>query len=71
MATATTDQTVEELKQRLETLEREFEAFRNQVLGVQPRVKDWRRTVGTLERNELTLEAERYGREWRAQSPEV
>lgn len=71
MTTATTERSVEELKERLETLEREFEVFRNQMLSLQPPVNDWRRTVGTLERDELTLEAERYGREWRARSPEV
>jgi hypothetical protein len=55
------------LEQRLECLEKEFAEFRSQVLGVKERKKDWRSTVGTLEQDGLTTEAERLGREYREQ----
>ena len=55
---------------RLETLEKRFEELRAQVLGMKPREKDWRRTVGTFPRDEIALEAEQLGREWRERSNE-
>lgn len=45
-----------------------LEQFRTQVLGTKPRQKDWRRTVGTFPRDEITIEAERLGREWRSKT---
>lgn len=55
------------LEQRVEYLEREFSGLRAQVLGLKQRKKDWRSTVGTLEDDEITREAESIGREYRAQ----
>lgn len=58
------------IEQRLAELEKQFADLRAEVLGLKPREKDWRRTVGTFPRDEMTLEAERLGREWRAQQKE-
>ena len=58
------------MRQRLTNLEAEFAALQSRVLGATPRTRDWRRTAGTFPRDEVTLEAERLGREWRAQSTE-
>ena len=65
---ATTTQPTETVEQRLAALEKEFVELRSQVLGSKPREKDWRRTAGTFPRDEMTLEAERLGREWREQA---
>jgi hypothetical protein len=54
-------------EKRLECLEREFSELRAQVLGLRRSKKDWRSTVGTLEDDEITREAERLGREYREQ----
>jgi len=43
------------------------EELRRQVLATRPREKDWRRTAGTFPRDEMTVEAERLGTEWRKQ----
>ena len=56
---------VASLEERLTGLEQQFEELRQQVLATRPREKDWRRTVGTFPRDEMTLEAERLGTEWR------
>ena len=61
---ATTILSTETVEQRLAALEKEFVELRAQVLGLKPREKDWRRTAGTFPRDEMTLEAERLGREW-------
>ena len=53
--------------QRLEALEREFALLREQVIGKTATDKNWQRTAGTFPRDEVTLEAEGYGREWRKQ----
>jgi len=55
------------IEQRLEYLEKEFAQLRSQVLGMKERKKDWRGTVGTLEQDEMTREADRLGREYREQ----
>ena len=65
---AATTQPTETIEQRLAALEKEFVELRSRVLGSKPREKDWRRTVGTFPRDEMTLEAERLGREWREQA---
>ena len=53
------------LGKRLATLEREFEALKDQVLGLRPVTKDWRATVGTMPDDELTRSAYRRGAAWR------
>ncbi len=55
------------LEKRVESLEREFSQLRAQVLSLKQSGKDWRRTVGMLEDDNLTREAERLGREYREQ----
>jgi prefoldin subunit 5 len=55
------------LEKRVEELERQFTELRAQVLDLTQRKKDWRSTVGTLEDDEVTREAERLGREYRKQ----
>ena len=57
-------QTVEE---RLDYLEKEFSELRAQTLGLKQHNKDWRSTVGMLEDDEMTREAQRLGREYREQ----
>jgi hypothetical protein len=55
------------LEKRIESLERDFSDLRAQVLGLSQRKKDWRSTVGTLENDDMTREAEKLGREYREQ----
>ena len=55
------------LEERVDSLEREFSQLRTQVLSLKQSGKDWRRTVGVLEDDDLTREAERIGREYRQQ----
>jgi len=57
------------VEERLADLEHQFEELRRQVLGARPgsREKDWRRTAGTFARDEMTVEVERLGAEWRKQ----
>ena len=65
---STAIQPKESVEQRLAELEKQFAELRAEVLRLKPRVKDWRRTVGMMPRDEMTLEAERLGREWREQA---
>ena len=53
------------LEKRVEELEREFSDLRAQMLDLRRRKQNWRSTVGTLENDEMTREAERLGREYR------
>ena len=53
------------LEKRLENLEKEFSEIRAQVLGMSVGNKDWRRTVGKLEDDEMSREAQKLGREYR------
>jgi hypothetical protein len=55
------------LEKRVEELEKKVAELSAQVLGLQPRLKDWRRTFGTLPNDEITREAERLGRKYRQQ----
>ena len=55
------------LEKRVEELEKKVAELSAEVLGLQPRKKDWRRTAGTLEDDETTRSAERLGREYRKQ----
>ncbi|MGO8678876.1 MAG: hypothetical protein ACLQVX_23795 [Limisphaerales bacterium] len=55
------------LEQRVETLERKFSELSARLLNLRRPQKDWRATVGTLQNDELTQEAERLGREYRTQ----
>ena len=57
----------ETIEQRVENLEKKVAELSAQVLGLQPRKKDWRRTVGSMEDDEITRSAERLGREYRQQ----
>ena len=65
---ATTTQPTETVEQRLAALEKEFYELRAQVLGLKPREKDWRRTVGTMPDDEISRSAAQFGREWREQA---
>jgi hypothetical protein len=55
------------LEKRVESLEKEFSELRVQVLGLKQVKKDWRSTVGLMEDDEMTREAQRLGREYREQ----
>lgn len=50
---------------RLATLESEFEALREKVLGLTPTPKDWRSTVGILPDDNLSRRAMKSGTRWR------
>jgi hypothetical protein len=50
---------------RLATLETEFEALRDKVLGLAPVTKDWRSTVGALPDDAMTRRAFKAGAQWR------
>lgn len=50
---------------RLATLETEFEALRDKVLGLAPVTKDWRSTVGVLPDDAMTRRAFKAGAQWR------
>ena len=55
------------LEQRVETLERQFSELSARLLRLRRPRKNWRATVGTLQNDEMTQEAERLGREYRTQ----
>jgi hypothetical protein len=55
------------IEERVTQLEAQVAELTRQVLGVKPREKDWRRTVGMLPHDEMSLEADRLGHEWRMQ----
>jgi hypothetical protein len=55
------------LEKRVDELEKKVAELSAQVLNLRPRRKDWRRTVGSLEDDEITRSAERLGREYRQQ----
>jgi hypothetical protein len=55
------------LEQRVEELEHKLAELSAQILDLRPRRKDWRRTVGSLDDDEMTRNAERLGREYREQ----
>ena len=55
------------LEQRVEALERKFSGLSARLVNVRRPKKDWRATVGTLQDDEMTQEAERLGREYRTQ----
>jgi hypothetical protein len=57
--------TTSSVETRLATLEREFEALRDQLLGLKPVKRDWRATVGVLPDDEMTRSAFRRGAAWR------
>lgn len=55
------------LEKRVEMLERKFSELSARLLNLQQPQRDWHATVGTLQSDEMTQEAERLGREYRAQ----
>lgn len=55
------------LEKRVEELEKQVAELKTYVLGLRPLKKDWRGTVGCMEDDEMTREAERLGREYRKQ----
>jgi len=55
------------IEKRVEDLEKQVAALSQQVLDLRPLKKDWRRTIGSLPEDEMTREAERFGREYRKQ----
>ncbi len=56
------------VEERLTRIEREFDELKHEVLGLKPRAKAWRQTVGALPDDELSRSAEKLGREWREQA---
>jgi hypothetical protein len=55
------------IEKRVEELEKQVAELSAQILGLQPRQKDWRRVAGSMADDELSREAERLGREYRQQ----
>jgi hypothetical protein len=55
------------MEQRVEELEKKVSDLTARVLKLRSPAKGWRPTVGTLEDDEITREAERLGREYRKQ----
>ncbi len=53
------------LEKRVENLEKEFSEIRAQVLELTQRKRDWRRTVGALDDDEMSKAAQKLGREYR------
>ena len=63
-------QTTPSIEERFAQLEKQFAELRAGVLGLQPRAKDWRRTVGMMPDDEMSRSAARLGREWRDRAGE-
>ena len=56
------------VEERLTRIEREFDELKHEVLGLKPRAKGWRQTVGAIPDDELSRSAGKPGREWREQA---
>ena len=56
------------VEERLTRIEREFGELKHEVLGLKPRAKGWRQTVGAIPDDELSRSAGKLGREWREQA---
>lgn len=56
------------VEERLSRFERGFQELKHEVLGLKPRAKGWRQTVGAIPDDELSHNAEKLGREWREQA---
>ena len=56
------------VEKRLDRLEKRFDELCAQVLGLKPRTKDWRQTVGMMPDDEISRTAATLGREWREQA---
>jgi hypothetical protein len=56
------------VEERLTGIEREFDGLKQEVLGIKPRAKSWRETVGAIPDDELSRSVEKLGREWREQA---
>ena len=56
------------IEERLTRIEREFDELKYEVLGLKPRAKSWRQTVGMIPDDELSRNAEKLGREWREEA---
>ena len=56
------------LELRLTRIEQEFDKLKHEVLGLKPRMKDWRQTVGAIPDDELSRSAEKLGRGWRKEA---
>ena len=60
----------ETIERRVEELEKKVADLSATILNLTPQKKDWRRTVGMLQEDELSKEADRLGREYRSQQRE-
>ena len=56
------------VEEHLTRIEREFDELMHEDLGLKPRAKSWRQTVGMIPDDELSRNAEKLGREWREQA---
>ena len=63
-------QSTPSIEERFIQLEKQFSELRAEVLGLQPRARDWQRTVGMMPDDEMSRSAARLGREWRDQANE-
>jgi hypothetical protein len=53
------------VEERLTRIEHDFDELKQVVLGLKPRAKAWRQTVGMIPDDELSRSAEKLGRKWR------
>lgn len=58
------------LEERMSDLEQQVAELARKMSEQNARKKDWRKTVGMLPLDEVSLEADRLGREWREQQKE-
>jgi hypothetical protein len=56
------------VEERMTRIEREFDELKHEVLGLKPRSKSWRQTVGAIPDDELSRSAEKLGSKWREQA---
>jgi len=62
------DTTTISVEERLTRIEREFDELKQAVLGLKPRTRAWRQTVGMIPDDDLSHRAEKLGLEWREQA---
>lgn len=62
---AQASQLKDKTQQRLDLLERQVDALRDQVIGLKPVKKNWRRAIGLMPDNEISRSAARLGEQWR------
>lgn len=62
---AKASQEKDETQRRLDLLEQQMEALRDQVIGFKPVKKNWRSAIGLMPDNDISRSAARLGEQWR------